>query len=70
MCEKRVVNMSIKLHNKLPMELRKEEEERKLTHRLKRYLLEQPYYTLQKFLSEGQEFIVIYVVNYTITYVF
>jgi hypothetical protein len=46
--------MAIKLHNKLPMELRKEEEERKFKHRFKRYLLEHPYYTLKEFLSEGQ----------------
>jgi hypothetical protein len=29
-CEKGVVNMAIKLHNKLPMELGKEKRERKL----------------------------------------
>jgi hypothetical protein len=27
---------------------------RKFKHRLKRYLLEHPYYTLREFLSEGQ----------------
>jgi hypothetical protein len=53
-CENGVVNMAIKLHNKLPMELRKEEGERKFKHRLKRYLLEHPYYTLQEFLSDEQ----------------
>jgi hypothetical protein len=53
-CEKGVVNMAIKLHNKLPMELRKGKRERKFKHRLKRYLLEHPYYTLQEFLSEVQ----------------
>jgi hypothetical protein len=53
-CEMGVVNMAIKLHNKLPMELRKEEGERKFKHKLKRYLLEHPYYTLQEFLSDGQ----------------
>jgi hypothetical protein len=37
--------MAIKLHNKLPMELRKEKGERKFKHRLKRYLFERPYYT-------------------------
>jgi hypothetical protein len=35
-CEKEVVNMAIKLHNKLPMELRKVKGERKFKHRLKR----------------------------------
>jgi hypothetical protein len=35
------------------MELRKEEGERKSKYRLKRYLMEHPYYTLQEFLSEG-----------------
>jgi hypothetical protein len=39
---------------KLPMELRKEKGERKFKHRLKRYLLDHPYYTLQQFLS-GQQ---------------
>jgi hypothetical protein len=53
-CEKGVVKMAVKLHNKLPMGLRKENVERKFKHRLKRYLLEHPYYTLQEFLSEGQ----------------
>jgi hypothetical protein len=53
-CEKGVANMAIKLHKKLPMELRKAKGERKFKHRLKRYLLEHPYYTLQEFLSEGQ----------------
>jgi hypothetical protein len=53
-CEKGVVNMAIKLQNKLPMELRKEMGERKFKHRLNRYLLEHPYYILQEFLSEGQ----------------
>jgi hypothetical protein len=48
--EKGVVNMAIKLHNKLPMELRREKRERKIKHSLKRYLLEHPYYTLQEFL--------------------
>jgi hypothetical protein len=52
--EKGVVNMAIKLHKKLPMEVRKKKGERKFEHRLKRYLLEHPYYTLQEFLSEGQ----------------
>jgi hypothetical protein len=51
-CEKGVVNMAIKLQNKLPMELRKVKGERKFKHRLKRYLLEHPYCTLQEFLSE------------------
>jgi hypothetical protein len=36
-CEKGVVNMAIKLRNKLPMELRKEKGGRKFKHRLKRY---------------------------------
>jgi hypothetical protein len=49
-----VVNTAIKLHNQLPMELRKEKGERKCKYRLKRYLLEHPYYTLQEFLSVGQ----------------
>jgi hypothetical protein len=53
-CEKGVVNMAVKLHNKLPMEIRKVKGERKFKYRLKRYLLESPYYTLQEFLSEGQ----------------
>jgi hypothetical protein len=53
-CENGVVNMAIKLHKKLPMELSKAKGERKFKHRLKRYLLEHPYYTLQEFLSEGQ----------------
>jgi hypothetical protein len=37
--EKGVVNMAIKLHNKLPMELRNVKGERKFKHGLKRYLL-------------------------------
>jgi hypothetical protein len=45
-CEKGVVNMALKLHNKLPMELRKVKGERRFKHRLKRYLLEHPYYIL------------------------
>jgi hypothetical protein len=62
-CEKGVVNMAVKLNNKLPIEIRKEEGERKFKRRLKGYLfkrrlkgylLEHPYYTLQEFLSEGQ----------------
>jgi hypothetical protein len=53
-CEKGVINMAINLHKKLPMELRKVKEERKFKHRLKRYLLEHPYYTLQEFPSKGQ----------------
>jgi hypothetical protein len=53
-CENGVVNMAIKLHNKLPMEVRKEKGERTFKHRLKRYLLEHPYYTLQELLPEGQ----------------
>jgi hypothetical protein len=57
-CEKGVVNMAIKLHNKLPMKLRKVKGERKFKYRLKRYLLEHSHYTLQEFLSEGQFFVV------------
>jgi hypothetical protein len=52
--EKGVINKAIKLHNKLPMEIRKMKGERKFKHRPKRYLLEHPYYTLQESLSEGQ----------------
>jgi hypothetical protein len=53
-CEKGVINMAIKLHNGLPLELRKVKGERNFQHRLKIYLLEHPYYTLHVFLSEGQ----------------
>jgi hypothetical protein len=47
-CEKGVVNMAIKLHNELPMELRKVKGETKFKHRL-RYLFEHPYYTPQEY---------------------
>jgi hypothetical protein len=53
-CVKGVINMAIKLHNKLSMELRKVMGERKFKHIRKRYLLQHPYYTLQEFLSEGK----------------
>jgi hypothetical protein len=52
--KKHNINNLHKLHNKLPMEIRKVKGERKFKHRLKRYLLEHPYYALQVFLSEGQ----------------
>jgi hypothetical protein len=50
-CEKGVINMAIKLHNRLPLELRKLKGKKEFQHRLKIYLLEHPYYTLHEFLS-------------------
>jgi hypothetical protein len=54
MCRKGVINMGIKLYNKLPLELRKVKGEREFLHKLKRYLQEHSFYTLHDYLSEGQ----------------
>jgi hypothetical protein len=41
--------MGIKLYNRLPLELRKLEGFKKFKHKLKLYLLNHPFYTLQEF---------------------
>lgn len=52
--EKGVINMAIKLYNRLPLKLRKVKSDSEFLRRLKRHLLEHPLYNLHEFLSEGQ----------------
>jgi hypothetical protein len=51
--KKSVMNMGIKSYNSLPLELRKAIEFKDFKHRLKLFLLDHPFYTLQEFLLEG-----------------
>jgi hypothetical protein len=44
----------IKSYNSLPLELRKAKEFKDFKHKLKLFLLDHPFYTLQEFLLEGQ----------------
>jgi hypothetical protein len=49
-----VINMGIKLYNRLPLELRKSDGCKDFKHKLKVFLLDHPFYTLYEFLVEGQ----------------
>jgi hypothetical protein len=56
-CKNDVINMGIKLYNKLSLELRKLKAEKEFKQNLKIFLLEHPFYTLQEFLSESQLYV-------------
>jgi hypothetical protein len=45
--------MGIKLYNRLPLELRKSDGFKDFKHKLKLYLVDHPFYTLQEFLIGG-----------------
>jgi hypothetical protein len=47
--KKNVINMGIKLYNRLPLELRKIEGFKEFKHKLKLFLLDQSLYTLHEF---------------------
>jgi hypothetical protein len=46
--------MGIKLHNKLPLELRKSDGCKDFKLKLRVFLLDHPFYALHEFLFEGQ----------------
>jgi hypothetical protein len=50
--------MGIKLYNRLPLELRKSDGFKDFKHKLKLFLVDHPFYTLQEFLSGGNNNIV------------
>jgi hypothetical protein len=45
--------MGIKANNRLPSELRKSKGFKEFKHKLKLFLLDHPFYTMQECLSEG-----------------
>jgi hypothetical protein len=56
--KKSVINMGIKLYNRLPLELRKSDGFKDFKHKLKLFLVDHPFYTLIEFLLEGSNSIV------------
>jgi hypothetical protein len=54
LCKKSVVNMSIRLHNSLPSEIKELGDFKKFKRTLKLFLLNNPFYSLSEFFTYGQ----------------
>jgi hypothetical protein len=53
--EKSIINVGIKVYNRLLLELKKSVRINDFKHKLKLFLLDHPFHTVNEFLLEGQE---------------